>query len=111
MPTGSYASPVDDREAERNARPPPLAVHTVGRYEGTLYYVRSVVAENSAWDLLHYRDEDGVFPNHSTFDQFFDDQKFEAYRRLGMWAASSALGMAADGAVTNGAARLQLEEV
>ena len=43
-------------------------------YDGTLYYVRSVVTENSAWDLRHYRDEDMVFPNHSTFDQFFDDQ-------------------------------------
>jgi hypothetical protein len=60
-------------------------------YDGTLYYVRSVVAENSAWDLRHYRDEDMVFPNDSTSDQFFDDQKFEAYRRLGMCAATAAL--------------------
>jgi hypothetical protein len=77
---------------------------------GQLFYVRSVVTEDSPWDLANYQ-EDGVFPHHSTFDQFFDDQKFEAYRRLGMWAATSALGMPAGGAVTNGAARLQLEEI
>jgi hypothetical protein len=62
-----------------------------GGYEGTLYYVRSVVSEVSSWDLRNYRVEDGVFPNHSTLDQFFDDQKFEAYRRLGMCAAEAAL--------------------
>ncbi len=61
-------------------------------YDGTLYYVRSVIAENSAWDLRQYREEDLVFPNHSTIDQFFDDQKFEAYRRLGACAAKAALG-------------------
>jgi hypothetical protein len=77
---------------------------------GQLFYVRSVVTEDSPWDLANYQ-EDGVFPHHSTFDQFFDDQKFEAYRRLGMWAATSALGMTAGRAATNGAATLQLEEV
>jgi hypothetical protein len=60
-------------------------------YDGTLIYVRSVLAENSAWDLRLYRDEDMIFPNHSTLDQFFDDQKFEAYRRLGKCAATAAL--------------------
>jgi len=73
---------------------------------GALFYIRSVVSEDSPWDLANYQ-EDGVFPHHSTFDQFFDDQKFEAYRRLGMWAASSALAMpAAEATATNGAARV-----
>jgi hypothetical protein len=61
------------------------------RPEGTLIYVRSVVSQASPWDLQEYQVVDGVFPHHSTFDQFFDDQKFEAYRRLGMCAAQSAI--------------------
>jgi hypothetical protein len=73
---------------------------------GRLLYIRSVVTEDSPWDLANYQ-EDGIFPHHSTFDQFFDDQQFEAYRRLGMWAANSALSMAtADTTASNGAARV-----
>ena len=53
-----------------------------------------MISATSAWDLQNYRLEDGMFPHHSTFDQFFHDQKFEAYRRLGMCAAESALGVA-----------------
>jgi hypothetical protein len=63
-------------------------------FEGKLFYVRSVVSEDAPWDLRNYRSEDGVFPNHSTLDQFFDDQRFEAYRRLGMCAARAALSPA-----------------
>jgi hypothetical protein len=64
-----------------------------GGQKGRLVYVRSVLSQSSAWDLQNYRLEDGLFPHHSTFDQFFDDQKFEAYRRLGMCAAENALGV------------------
>jgi hypothetical protein len=63
------------------------------RPEGTLIYVRSALSESSPWDLQEYQVVDGVFPHHSTFDQFFDDQKFEAYRRLGMCAAQSAMDL------------------
>ena len=62
--------------------------------EGTLIYVRSSVSDASPWDLREYQTVDGIFPHHSTFDQFFDDQKFEAYRRLGMCAAASAFTLA-----------------
>jgi hypothetical protein len=61
---------------------------------GTLYYVRSVVSEDSPWDLQDYQAVDGVFPHHSTVDQFFDDQRFEAYRRLGWCAANRAHALA-----------------
>jgi hypothetical protein len=54
---------------------------------GQLFYVRSVVSEDSPWDLQDYQVVDGVFPHHSTVDQFFNDQRFEAYRRLGWCAA------------------------
>jgi hypothetical protein len=59
--------------------------------EGELVYARSLLAKTSAWDLQCYKGVDAVFPHHSTFDQFFNDQKFEAYRRLGWCAADKAL--------------------
>ncbi len=62
--------------------------------EGTLIYVRSSVSDASPWDLREYQVVDGLFPHHSTLDQFFDDQKFEAYRRLGLCAAASAYALA-----------------
>jgi hypothetical protein len=91
------------------------AVHAVGTIKypgedeptGRLYYVRSVISSSSAWDLQNYRLEDGIFPHHSTFDQFFHDQKFEAYRRLGMCAAESALEVAPAPAPADGAAPLR----
>ena len=74
---------------------------------GELYYIRSVVSETSPWDLLDYQIVDGIFPHHSTFDQFFDDQKFEAYRRLGTCGAQAAMAMdAKPQPEENGAARV-----
>jgi hypothetical protein len=64
------------------------------RVKGRLFYVRSVVSDESPWDLRSFQLEDGIFPHDSTFDQFFTDQKFEAYRRLGTCAAEQALIMA-----------------
>jgi hypothetical protein len=63
------------------------------RVEGTLFYARSVVDEHAPWELQGFQATDPVFPHHSTFDQFFDDQKFEAYRLLGAHAAQQALGL------------------
>ena len=59
--------------------------------EGTLFYVRNVLPAGAPWALHTFRTADPVFPHHSTFDQFFTDQKFEAYRCLGAYAAASAL--------------------
>ncbi len=76
---------------------------------GCLIYIRSVVTDDSPWDLTNYQDEDAVFPHHGTSDQFFDDQKFEAYRRLGEYAASRALELIpAEAAATNGAGAVAL---
>jgi hypothetical protein len=63
--------------------------------EGTLFYARSVLAKGARWELANYKAADPVFPHHSTFDQFFDDQKFEAYRLLGADAAAAALKLPA----------------
>jgi hypothetical protein len=70
------------------------AARAEDRVQGRLFYVRSVVSDESPWDLRSFQLEDGIFPHDSTFDQFFTDQKFEAYRRLGTCAAEQAMIMA-----------------
>ena len=64
------------------------------RVTGRLFYVRSVVSDETPWDLRTYQVEDGVFPHDSTFDQFLTDQKFEAYRRLGWCGSEAAMALA-----------------
>jgi hypothetical protein len=61
--------------------------------EGTLFYVRSVLSDDAPWALRSFQENDPVFPHHSTTDQFFDDQHFEAYRALGASAAERALAL------------------
>ena len=65
---------------------------------GTLIYARTVMTENVPWDVHAYHESDPTFPHHSTADQLYTDQKFEAYRALG-WCAghSAAEKMAAPG--------------
>jgi hypothetical protein len=59
--------------------------------EGKLVYVPSVMTADLPWDVHAYRAKDDVFPHHSTVDQFFTDQKFEAYRILGRHAGAQAM--------------------
>jgi hypothetical protein len=54
--------------------------------QGVLVYARSVMTESVPFDVTAYHDADPVFPHHSTADQLYTDQKFEAYRALG-WCA------------------------
>jgi Patatin-like phospholipase len=61
---------------------------------GTLVYARSVVTDHAPWQIRSFQATDPVFPHHSTMDQFFDDQKFEAYRLLGAYAAGEAIALA-----------------
>lgn len=90
------AKPVSDaKDAARRAKAvcavgkiiyPPAA----GGVEGLLVYCRSVVTDESPWQVRSFQTDDPVFPHHSTVDQFFDDQKFEAYRMLGSYVATTA---------------------
>lgn len=114
------ATPVSDaNDAARRAK----AVCAVGKItyqpaatggravEGLLIYCRSVVTEDAPWQVRSFQTDDPVFPHHSTMDQFFDDQKFEAYRRLGSYVAATAATevkgrlAAAEAARTNGGKR------
>jgi len=57
---------------------------------GVLVYARSVMTEQVPFDVTAYHEADPLFPNHSTVDQLYDDQKFEAYRALGHAAGQHA---------------------
>jgi hypothetical protein len=75
--------------------------------EGVLIYARTVVTKDAAYDVQAFRLRDRDFPHHSTLDQLYTDEKFEAYRELGAQAARDALKKAAEaraesGALTNG---------
>lgn len=52
-----------------------------------LWYVRATLTPDSPARLLAIRERDRDFPNHSTLDQFFDEEQFESYRLLGHFAA------------------------
>lgn len=50
---------------------------------GVLVYIRAVLTTTSPEALRNYGKKDKKFPNHPTSDQFFDEERFEAYRSLG----------------------------
>lgn len=58
---------------------------------GTLVFAKSAVTADAPWDVKAFRLRNKRFPNHSTFDQLFDEEKFEAYRALGAHAAEQAV--------------------
>jgi hypothetical protein len=97
-----------DGELERLAETDGLAERacatgtiTYERYDppvtGRIVYVPTVMTSGLPWDIHALKAEDDAFPRHSTMDQLFTDQKFEAYRTLGYYGASAAME-AMDGA-------------
>lgn len=58
---------------------------------GTIVYAPTVMTADLPWDVRSFKEEDEAFPHHSTFDQLFTDQKFEAYRVLGYYAGESTI--------------------
>jgi hypothetical protein len=59
--------------------------------EGRLVFAPTVMTADVPLDLHAFKARDTHFPHHSTADQFFTDQKFEAYRVLGRHAARAAI--------------------
>jgi hypothetical protein len=62
-----------------------------GGPEGVLIYARTVVTHDAPYDVQAFRIRDDKFPHHSTLDQLYTDEKFEAYRALGAHAADAAI--------------------
>lgn len=59
--------------------------------DGVLIFAKAAVTKDAPWDVRAFHQSDKKFPNHSTFDQLFDDQKFESYRALGSHTARRAI--------------------
>ena len=62
------------------------------RTSGELIYARTVLTPDVPFDVRAFSQVDPDFPHHSTGDQLYTDQKFEAYRALGAHAARHAIG-------------------
>jgi patatin-like phospholipase len=74
----------------------PCAVGTIEytrpfKMTGRIVYAPTTMTEDLPWDVLAFKEHDKAFPHHSTLDQLFTDQKFEAYRVLGVNAGESAI--------------------
>jgi hypothetical protein len=63
---------------------------------GTLIYARNVITADASWDVQAYHMAHPRFPNDPTVDQLYTDQRFEAYRQLGMSAGLRAVGLLKD---------------
>jgi hypothetical protein len=62
-----------------------------GNIEGTLVYARTVMTKAVPFDVRAYHEGDKTFPHDSTANQLYTDQKFEAYRELGVVAGRHAI--------------------
>jgi len=51
--------------------------------EGWLLYVKPTLVADEAHDVRHYHVEHPSFPHESTVDQFFGEDQWESYRKLG----------------------------
>lgn len=60
-------------------------------YVGRIVYCRAAVTTEAPYDVRAFQERDPRFPNHSTLDQLFDDEKFESYRALGAHTADRAI--------------------
>jgi hypothetical protein len=57
---------------------------------GSVIWIKPAVTRGSAGDVRQYDRENGVFPQQSTGDQWYDEAQFESYRKLGYDSAKAA---------------------
>jgi len=57
---------------------------------GTLVFVKATVTKQAPWDVRAYKLRFPNFPNDTTAQQLYGDEKFESYRALGHQSMSSA---------------------
>ncbi|MEP6746212.1 MAG: patatin-like phospholipase family protein [Bacteroidota bacterium] len=59
-----------------------------GGKPGKLLYIKSSLVEKDLpVDVFEYAKKNDTFPQQTTADQFFDEEQFESYRKLGQWIA------------------------
>ncbi len=56
-------------------------------HSGVLLYIKSSVDGKEPVDVQEYAMKNKTFPHQSTADQFFDEEQFESYRKLGLHIA------------------------
>ena len=61
------------------------------RPSGKIIYVKSSITGDEPVDVHEYGTKNDTFPHQSTADQFFDEEQFESYRKLGMHIAAELL--------------------
>ena len=59
---------------------------------GYIIYLKASISGDEATDIEQYRSSHLDFPHESTLDQFFTEDQFESYRRLGYHVAKQAFG-------------------
>ena len=62
----------------------------------TLIYLKSSLTGDEATDIGQYRKKQPTFPQESTQEQFFSEDQFESYRRLGEHVGHAAFGHVKD---------------
>lgn len=70
---------------------PPNPQMCVGADTGYVLYLKSTITEDADVVTRSYGMFNSAFPHESTADQFFNEGQFEAYRRLGLKIASTAI--------------------
>jgi hypothetical protein len=65
-----------------------------GSEDGTLIYLKASMTGGEDTPILQYRSSHTDFPHESTGDQFYREDQFESYRRLGREVAIEALNAA-----------------
>jgi hypothetical protein len=53
---------------------------------GKILYIKTTLTKNMPTDIREYHFKNSSFPNQTTADQFFDENQFESYRKLGYHA-------------------------
>lgn len=61
-------------------------------YKGILIYLKASMTGNEDAAIRQYKDSHPDFPHESTGNQFYGEDQFESYRRLGREVADSAFG-------------------
>ncbi len=56
-----------------------------------LLYIKSSIDGNEPVDVYEYALKNKTFPHQTTADQFFDEEQFESYRKLGLHIADTVL--------------------
>jgi hypothetical protein len=60
-------------------------------YQGTITYLKSCLTGEESGDILHHKLSCPSFPHDSTMNQWFSENQFESYRRLGQFIAEQAM--------------------